>query len=106
MPKAVAGEMLRLCAHPRMNYIMRTTNPTDIQDGIRAFDAEVRGTFAELIDRTEPMPPLAEKLISLPLGFEHGGCGLRNLLDISRCAYLGSLPSSPRKDCSIISLRH
>jgi hypothetical protein len=87
MPRGVGFDLLRVCVHPRANYIARVHEPEQSKLALQHFDEQVQLTMTHFIGEgygTE------EKLQStLPLRL--GGFALRRMEDVAQIAHQASL---------------
>ena len=80
--------LLRMCVHPRVIHLLRSSFSDVIIDLASSFDAAVRAGFEQLVGANVAAGSLAERQLQLPIRL--GGCGPTPMLRIAPAAYLGS----------------
>ena len=82
--------LLRQCAVPQLNYLLRCTPPPCVKEQAVAFDALVQqAALDKLAIHKDDLTATATRLLQAPL--RHGGFGLSAAARTSHAAYLGSL---------------
>ena len=82
--------LLRQCAVPQLNYLLRCTPPPCMKDQAVAFDALVRQAALDLLAiYKDHLTTEAKRVLQAPL--RYGGFGLAAGAQTSHAAYLGSL---------------
>lgn len=112
LPVQVAMTLLRFCAMPVMNHLLRTMAPAYTRDGARAFDTMAIKTLAAILRRPE-LGQLFEKintdpdadiepvqlnaLIQMLLPARLGGIGVIPTERVAEAAFIGSYASCASK---------
>ena len=81
--------LLRYCAVPRANFMLRVTAPDDIEAAATRHDAAVQATLMSILSATPNEANRVEVHSTLPLRL--GGLGLTRARDVAAPAYLSSL---------------
>ena len=82
--------LLRQCAVPQLNYLLRCTPPPCVKEQATAFDALVQqAALDKLAIHKDDLTATATRLLQAPL--RHGGFGMSAAARTSHAAYLGSL---------------
>lgn len=107
LPAQGAYRLALYCAQPRMNYLLRTTEPSLTNDACRLFDAAAEEAFVSKME----LPPLSESQDAIAtLALRHGGLGLRRTATTRHAAFLGAFAqtyAALRSDCKPRSIcRH
>jgi hypothetical protein len=91
LPVQSAMLLLRQCAVPKMNYVLRCAPPPCIAEQAAAFDHQVlhAGAMEKLRLRKHERSERVQRFLRAKL--KHGGFGLTSALQTSPFAYLGSL---------------
>ena len=93
LPAQHALLLLRLSAHPRMNFLLRTLPPDLTTTACIAFDALIRSSAIHILLLSHDLlPQVALDQFCLPL--RRGGLGLRSMVSIAPAAFLGSMAAS------------
>ena len=112
LPVQVAMTLLRFCAMPVMNHMLRTMAPANTRDGARAFDSMAIRTVASILHRPELSrlfdliqadstaecdPAQLNALIQLLLPMRLGGLGIIPTERVAEAAFVGSYASCASK---------
>eukprot|EP00732_Lithocolla_globosa_P003549 Lithocolla_globosa_v1_NODE_2892_length_1832_cov_154.143500.p3 type:complete len:145 gc:universal NODE_2892_length_1832_cov_154.143500:1214-1648(+) len=91
MPKQVALEILRFSAIPKLDYVIRTVEPTQpVLDELRRFDSKIWDAYRKLRDLpATPYPGPEDNELCKPVW--SGGRGLRSCEKIAPLAYLAGV---------------
>jgi hypothetical protein len=82
--------LLRQCAVPQLNYLLRCTPPSCVREQAETFDRLLSQTaIAKLAVQEDELTDTAARLLQTPL--RYGGFGLTAAVRTSPAAYLGSL---------------
>jgi hypothetical protein len=90
LPVQHAMLILRQCAVPQLNYVMRCVPPPCIADEAAQFDEMIIGTALDKLSITE-QERTPEQTRILQAKLNRGGFGLTSAVSTSPAAYLGSL---------------
>ena len=94
LPTQYAMLLLRLCALPKLNYILRTVRPSAITKLTEKFNQNILDTALNILKLQhvpESIMPRSTILQQLQLPYRHGGFGLNNVQTISHFAFLDSI---------------
>ena len=94
LPTQYAMLLLRMCALPKLNYILRTVRPSAIALLTRNFDKNVIDTALNVLKLCHVPPSIMSReniIQQLRLPYKMGGFGLTNVLTTSHFAYIDSV---------------
>ena len=94
MPVQSAMLLLRQCMVPQLNYLLRCTPPSCVQDVCAEFDAQVLTAAVDKLDLTDDEAAATDTARLLRARLKDGGFGLTSAALTSPGAYLGSLAAA------------
>jgi len=93
LPAQHALLLLRLSAHPRMIFLLRSLPPDLTASACADFDSQIRASAIHILRLShDRLSQAALDQFCLPL--RRGGLGLRSMLSIAPAAFLGSIAAS------------
>lgn len=89
MPPQIAALLLRLCAVPRLQYILASLPPRLTSSAAALFDSNVLRAASTIHGLPHPVPDPASTQLCLPV--RHGGLGIPRMVDVAPIAFYSSV---------------
>lgn len=92
LPTQHASLLLRICGHPRFNFLSRVVPPQAFKAAAEMVDSKMSQVLATRLELKQPLSSSIKTQLSLPI--KKSGFGLRSYEELSHVAYLSSFLQS------------